>query len=194
MTSTAAPPTSTLSPGVLVDLGEHCPPRCVTWDDAGTCWGLIRTRGRSRRPETVPYRVLAPVDDDEAWILGADVAPAPTPVGASSPPRPPARTAVAIGPSDPVGLVRAVFGDDVEVIASVADLACRVRKLLDSYAQRDPAVLDHPTWRTLAAAVDETGLVAAARGVLDWCAETDPERLKLGGWKRLAGLVEAFGG
>lgn len=191
-------PTSSLSPGDLVDLGEHCPPRCVTWDENGTCWGLVRTRGKARRPETVPYRVMAPVDDDEAWIAGTAVAePQPAAAGTPPPPRPPTVTAVAADPppGDPVELVRAVFGD-VQVIASAGELARLVTKLLDSYGRRDPAALDEPAWKALATAGsdDGTALAAAARGVLGWCAEHDPTRLGLGGWKGLAQQVEAFEG
>jgi hypothetical protein len=188
-----------LAPGDLVDLGEGCPTRCVTWSDDGTCWGLTRdTRRKARRPETVVYRVVGPVDDPDAWTEGAAVArpePAPAGAGALPPTLPPAPPALDPASPDPVERVRAVFGPDVHLVADPDELARLAARLIDVQSRRDATVLAVPAWAQLAAAVaagDLGGLVGAGRAVIDWCEAEDPERLGLGGWKRLVVQVEGF--
>lgn len=188
------------SPGDLLDLGERCPTRCVTWSTDGTCWGLTRdTRRKPRRPETVVYRIVAPVDDPEAWTEGPGVVPEPAPAGAGAPPPalPPAPPEAADPPSDPVDMVRSVFGPDVAVAADPDELARLTRKLLDAQRRRDPGVLEADAWTRLDAALaaGATGdLIAAGRAVIGWCEDEDPERLGLGGWKRFTAQVEGFEG
>jgi hypothetical protein len=84
MTATMDPVQDTpvgYKPGDLVDLGPvNNPATTLTWDDQGVCWVVERTRRKSRRPETVPYRVVASVEDPEAFYaaLDGEVPAAPT--------------------------------------------------------------------------------------------------------------------
>lgn len=178
---------TTIAPGTIIDLGEHCPRRCVTWDLDDTCWGLERTRMKSRRPGTVPFRAIAPITDPEAWM--ADPAALLPPTA----PRPPAP---AVGGPDPVGMVEAVF-PGVEEVADHSELHRLAGKLLAAQRARDPETLSLPAWQRLGEVLDDPAapdgaLTTAARAVIDWCTTTSPTRLKLGGWKALTGQVEAF--
>lgn len=191
-------PAPEYGPGDLVDLGERCPPRCVTWSADGTCWALTRLRRKSARPEMAVYQVVGPVDDPDAYLDGPP--PELEPAGARTPPpppRPPAPPATDPATPDPVDRVRAVFGPGVTVVSDPGTLTRLVERLLDSQERRDNTVLAGVEWSRLAAAVAATDpgeLVGAARAVIGWCETADPDRLKLGGWKLLVAQVEAAEG
>lgn len=196
---------TTLAPGVHVDVADHGLPRVVLWDTDDVCWGLALTR-RKGPPAMAVYRVIGPVDDDEAWMDGAAaVPPAPQPAAVLTPPpppRPPAPPTTGDGDRGPVEQVRAVFGD-IEVVYDPGELFRLISRLLDAQRSRDraapdaPAVVDEPEWRCLAERAGDRSavpadVVKAARAVVGWCRRQDPERLGLGGWKSLVAQLDGF--